>query len=554
MKNLLWSVPAIGLLLLSSSCQKLSEEGEEGEAPDPAEVAAGERLFLETRFAQFFSQNCGGDVNAVLSSGDPALDDTVTVTGALRGPFKGKSMNCRACHLVDEHAASPLGGVRAYADFARRSPIPDRGDGRTLTPRNSPTLVDSTVPRSAPLFLHFDGEFATLEDLARGTFTGRNFGWLPAEQSQAVAHLAAVIRGDNGSGDLAAQFGGLSYAVLLDGTNPGIPPELVIPSAFRIDASTATDQQIFDAVAALVAAYVDSLRFARSPVDAFSGSPYDVFLAKNGLPVRPDAGETDLDYGRRLRGLLAGLAAPVFVTPTDGSFTLHAQDFRFGPREFEGLKVFLAEPSSIPPSGSELAAGKIGSCISCHAPPNFSDFKFHNIGAAQNEYDAIHGTGQFAALVGALPTLASRTDADLPPTGSNPSGTGRFLDVPRASAPGRTDLGLWNVFANPHVPGPQAALASLLGASSPPSNADLAGTVARFKTPSLRDLGQSAPYFHTGQKDSTEDVIRHYLAFSVLARAGQVPNAAPELSGIAVLDADVDALRAFLRSLNEDYQ
>jgi hypothetical protein len=33
-----------------------------------------------------------------------------------------------------------------------------------------------------------------------------------------------------------------------------------------------------------------------------------------------------------------------------------------------------------------------------------------------------------------------------------------------------------------------------------------------------------------------------------------VPNAAAELRGMAILEADVDALRAFLRSLNDDYQ
>ncbi len=550
--NRFLSALSFAVLALVASCQEKAEEA--GETPDPAEVAAGERLFLETRFAQFFFVNSGGDPNAVLVAGDPVMDDTAGVTGSLRGPFKGTSMNCRACHLVDEHALSSGGGVRTYADFGRRSPIPDRGDGRTLTPRNSPTLVDSSVPRAVPLFLHFDGEFATMEDLVRGTFSGRNFGWLPAEQGQAIAHVADIVRGDNGGGDLARQFAGLSYSRLFAGVDPSIPVEFRIPEAFRIDVSTATDAQIFDAVAALVAAYVDSLRLARAATGGFSGSPYDVFLAKNGLPAQPDPGESDLEYGRRLRDLIAGLALPVFVTPADGSFALHAQDFEFGAKELEGLRIFLAEPSSVPPTAPELAAGKIGSCISCHAPPNFSDFKFHNIAAAQSDYDAIHGTGQFAALVAALPTLATRTDADLPPSPANPAGLGKFLDVPRMSAPDRTDLGLWNVFANSHVPGPQAGLTTLLGASTPPTNQDLDGTVALFKTPALRDLGHSAPYFHTGQKDSTEDVLRHYIAFSTLARSGGVPNAAAELRGIVILEADLDLLRAFLRSLNEDYQ
>ncbi|MBI3854714.1 MAG: hypothetical protein HY293_03375 [Planctomycetes bacterium] len=536
-------LPCAAALLMQAACQRPGDEEPE-ETPDPPEVQAGERLFLETRFAQFFFQNAGGDPNAVLPTGDPVMDETVGVTENLIGPFKGQSMNCRACHLVDEHALSPGGGVRTYDDFARRSPIPDRGDGKRFTPRNSPPLVNASLPRAVPAFFHFDGEFSTLQDLVRATLTGRNYGWLPAEQPQAVAHLAAVVRGDDGSGALAQQFGGPSYAVLLAG----------LPPAFRLNVAAATDLQIFDAVAALIAAYVDSLRFARNPAGDFRGSPFDLFLARNGLPVRPDPLESNLDYARRLRGVVAGLAAPQFVTPADGTFGLHSQDFVFGPKELDGLKIFLAEPSALPPSAPELAAGRIGSCISCHAPPDFTDFKFHNIGSAQSEYDGIHGAGQFAVLVAGLPTLATRTDADLPPSAANPAGLGRLLDIPIPADPSRTDLGLWNVFANPHVPTPQADLRALLGAPNPPTNADLDGTVALFKTPGLRDPGQSAPYFHTGQKESIDDVLGHYLQFSVLVRAGQVPNGAPELAGIALLPADLEALRAFLRSLNEDYQ
>ncbi|HBH81667.1 MAG TPA: hypothetical protein DDY39_17720, partial [Nitrospira sp.] len=51
------------------------------------------------------------------------------------GPFKGRSMNCRACHLVDDVLEAPGGGMRSYTDFARRSPIPARADGKTVAVR-----------------------------------------------------------------------------------------------------------------------------------------------------------------------------------------------------------------------------------------------------------------------------------------------------------------------------------------------------------------------------------------------------------------------------------
>lgn len=208
---------------------------------DPPEASIGERLFLETRFAQFFFINAGDDVNAPLpfGQGDPTMDATVTLGDPFPGPFKGKAMNCRGCHLVDEQVEQEGGGIRTYADFARRSPIPGREDGRSATARNSPPLVNATLERT-PFFLHFDGEFATQDDLVRGTLTGRNFGWLPPETSQAVSHIARVIREDNGGDDLAAELGGWSYAELFLGTDERIPPALRLPDVNRLDVQAAT--------------------------------------------------------------------------------------------------------------------------------------------------------------------------------------------------------------------------------------------------------------------------------------------------------------------------
>ena len=64
-----------------------------------------------------------------------------------------------ALQLVDDAKTIPGGGSRSYGDFARLSPIPARGDGATHTPRNSPPLVNASLARDRPFFLHFDGEF-----------------------------------------------------------------------------------------------------------------------------------------------------------------------------------------------------------------------------------------------------------------------------------------------------------------------------------------------------------------------------------------------------------
>jgi hypothetical protein len=259
-----------------------------------AEQAVGERLFLETRFAQAFKvflDNNGGNIN------DPNADDAVVRTietttpgspipGSISpGPFSGQSMNCRACHMVDDVRTAPGGSMRTYADFARRSPIPARADGKTHTPRNSPALVNSTVNRPAGVLFHFDAEFNSMEDLIAATFTGRNFGWLPGERAEAIAHLVRVGRGDDGSFNLTDQSGGLSYRILFTGTNSAIPNDLRLPPQFRAFVESGTDQEIFDAVVRVVAAYVNGLLFSQSEDSgAPICSPFDVFLQINGLP------------------------------------------------------------------------------------------------------------------------------------------------------------------------------------------------------------------------------------------------------------------------------
>src|SRR5262249_34975252 len=152
--------------------------------------------------------------------------------------------------------------------------------------------------------------------------------------------------------------------------------------------------------------------------------------------------------------------------------------------------------------------------------PNFTDFKFHNTGASQEEYDGLHGAGAFARMI--IPTLAQRRDnheAYLPATPQHPYAAAPFLGVPDVAHPERVDLGLWNVFANPDFPLPQPRVLAALGLPKTIAARLLPLAIARFKTPSLRDLTDSAPYLHNGSKDTVEDVIEFYRTFSALSRA-----------------------------------
>jgi cytochrome c peroxidase len=540
----------VAAALLSGSPGRAQEE-----EADPAEVVIGERLFLETRFAQYFFANSGGDVNRVLAAGDPVVAAVQTTTGSVPGPFAGQSINCRSCHFVDDLTGVAGAGNRTYADFARRSPVPARGDGETVAARNAPALVNASLPRGGGILLHFDGEFASAADLVRGTLTGRNFGWLPSEQADAVAHIARVVREDDGTGALAADAGG-AYRIVLAGVDPSIPRELRLPPRFRIAVTRATDAQVVDAVSRLIAAYVESLVFAEDDSGAFGGSPYDQFLVNNNLPRKPRPHEPVSSYVTRLRQLLSALDEPTFVQAGDGAFTLHDQPFVFGPLELDGLNIFLRQQGGGP---------GVGNCVACHPPPAFTDFAFHNTGAAQDEYDALHGEGRFEAL--AIPGTAARAadpDAFLPATPAHPNARGRFRAVAVADDPDRTDLGLWNVLLNPDFARGrhQRRLARLVcraqglgpGCASAGADALLTGAIGLFKTPGLRDLGHSGPYNHSGSVDTLEGMVDFYFDASTRAQNGRLRNPPPEFARMRLGGGDIPRLAAFLRSLNEDYQ
>lgn len=613
-------VALIALLSGNGSCvipsPVLAQDVEE--AGDPSEIVIGERLFLETRFAQFFKQfvDHGGRTNQPLPTGDPVMNTTVTVGEPLPGPFAGQSMNCRACHLVDEQLDQASGGMRTYTDFARRSPVPAREDGATVAPRNSPPLVNATLPRAGGLLLHFDGEFPTTADLIKSTFAGRNFGWLPGEGAQAIAHLAKIVREDDGSSPLASDFGNLPYSVVLTGTDPSIPAEFRIPESFRVSVATATDTEIFNAVANLVSAYTEGLVFSQDDTGTFNLSPYDVFLEKNGLPRKPARQESGLAYSRRLLTLIERLEHDgrlgwvadrphknhrrhhrhrhlkfVAGNPNteNGKFQFHDQPFKFGAKELQGLKIFFGETNRGVPTPIDMKRGKAGNCIACHEAPTFTDFRFHNTGTAQAEYDQIHGPGAFIHLN--IPDLRERNanhNQYLPATEQHPHAQGPFRNVPTSANAGLTDLGLWNIFANSDFPGPQQRIRRILcadhlsanlpglGIATPASpefddtfnrlidspafvarcstQALLPTSIALFKTPGLRDLSHSAPYMHTGQFDTLEQIVNFYRIASDLQRASRLRNGDRELAGIHLTDQDVGPLTAFLRALNEDYE
>lgn len=539
---------------------------EETKELDPAKIMLGERLFLETRFAQFFAAHYDADVNTPLSKGDPALEKTVRYFELppyqipfTDGPYAGQSFSCRSCHLVDEHLEQSELGMRSYSDFASRSPLPTRDDGKHITVRNSPALVDASLPRR-DFLLHFDGEFSSLEHLVRDTLTGRNMGWLPNERDIAIEHICKVIRGDDGRSSLAEEFSGLSYIEAFSGKKANGKPidnDYLLPDELVIDIEKANCDEIFSAASRLIALYTADLVFAE---DESIISPYDLFLKINNLPTHADESESNTEYSARLIkkiGKLQNENKLQFVEKNpnteDGKFQFHDQPFQFANEQLEGMKIFFAQNSD----GKTTAP--LGNCVACHPAPHFTDFGLHNTGITQVEYDALHGQNAFNKLK--IPDVKQRNkkaDLYLPATAQHPGRKGLFRSVPSETDVMKTDLGVWNILFNTDYPLPQESIYNLIcidnGKVLCTSRKDtLEKSVARFKTPSLRNLGHSAPYMHNGQISDLHAVVSFYLAASINTREGLFRNPDEDIAKIQIKPKDINPLALFLISLYEDY-
>jgi hypothetical protein len=78
-----WHTPVLLPVIITVAALS-SPLGAQEEEADPAEIAIGERVFLETRFAQFFAVNRSG--------GDPVMKLIETTGTPLPGPFADQSM------------------------------------------------------------------------------------------------------------------------------------------------------------------------------------------------------------------------------------------------------------------------------------------------------------------------------------------------------------------------------------------------------------------------------------------------------------------------------
>lgn len=289
-------------------------------------------------------------------------------------------VSCSLCHLTDEDPQ----GARAFTDFFARSWVPFRSaDPRRDGLRNTPTILDVADMSQ----LHFDGEFSSLEQLVKGTISGRTFGYLAGEQEEAYRRVHETIINDPGD----RQAGRAPYRD-------------EFKKAYAVDPAALTPEQLVDLVAKAMSEFMRTLKTRRS-------SPYDMFVQANGLETGPAAGETPGRFAGRLLARISELERKGGLRFPRG----------FDARALEGLKVFMRTDGD---SG-------VGNCVACHAPPTFTDAAFHNVGVTQAEYDRIHGEGEFARLQ--VPAAAQAV---------RPSQS--FRELISRGKPGNVDLGYWN--------------------------------------------------------------------------------------------------------------
>ena len=149
--------------------------------------------------------------------------------------------------------------------------------------------------------------------------------------------------------------------------------------------------------------------------------------------------------------------------------------------------------------GLRLFIGK-GNCTNCHNGPLLSDDHFHNTG---------------------VPAVASL-----------PEDLGRAAGAALVLADEFNCLGRYSD-ARPEECGELQFM-----------SAEGEELVRAFKTPSLRNVAERAPYMHAGQIATLEDVVRHY------STAPEAPAGHSELERLNLTPAEQSRLVAFLRALS----
>lgn len=372
-----------------------------------------------------------------------------------------------------------------------------RAIGKASLPHNTPTIINTGLNS----WFHWDGRVDSLALQATKPIED------PREQGVSRSYVVRLITRkysdayEKAFGKLPATLNGLE---LPEQALPvPIPPKLPLDVASYALSTLGNFQILSDILAVgqstrLAPAMELSRRALAQP--AWDPEWHDAWLR---LPEATQGAinEVFANVGRAIAEFERGMVAvdshfDQFVRrATDpsrqGQPVRSAFDATFGDLEWQGLRLFVSEAR----------------CTLCHNGPNFSDQQFHNIGLAQGE-DAVLDAGRAA---GVLLAIQDPLNCSKPPLNRDP-----FI----TNSESCRELAYLDI-----------------------NNLELVGA---FKTPSLRNIEQTAPYMHDGRFASLDAVLDHY---NKLADKPAMGHREESLQPLNLTDDERRALLAFLKSL-----
>jgi hypothetical protein len=239
----------------------------------------------------------------------------------------------------------------------------------------------------------------------------------------------------------------------------------------------------------------------------------------------------------------------------------------FGEKELDGLNVFVGK----------------GKCVNCHGGPETTNASVRNAQGGNNVIEpmimgdnepGIYDNGFYNIAVTPTYEDISRGGAD--PFGRPLSFTRQFLfesegvmDIPFPI----TGNPIRNLQCDPHGSNPDTSSCGVLGFVDPESgkfhpvcedrNGDSAcGTEDKivlkrvaadgaFKTPGLRNIAETGPYFHNGSAQNLREVVQFYDRGGIFCSTNQ-PDLDPDIRSLGLSDYEEEALVAFMISLTDE--
>jgi cytochrome c peroxidase len=366
------------------------------------------------------------------------------------------------------------------------------GHGIGLTKRNTPSVLNSF----AMYWFFWDGRADSLAAQALGPLEDRNEHGLT--RTEVVRHVLTVYQVE-----YEQLFGAMSSTLLSSLPLVAKPPRTVPLVSWKLAetaASSLTDNTSIEKIANLKTnPFLDYRAAFNSDIepiaeeDEEAGALYKSLSAAQREALDRAFAHVGLALEAYQKGLVANQSAfDAFAKSWSTGLTESPEHYfadGFGDEEFAGLQLFLGK----------------GSCDTCHSGGLFSDNQFHNIGLPQegNHLQLGRSRGVLEAVMDPF----------------NCKGAFSY-DAERQSVESCKDI--------------------------PYLDSETPEGLGSFKTPSLRNVSETAPYMHDGRFPTLRHVLDHYNRLDTQSAVGFREET---LKPLMLNEVELAALEAFIRSL-----